>query len=51
MAFAKAANGGITGHRADGGESMGEKAGFGAHASSRGRSLASGMAAANYDYV
>jgi hypothetical protein len=44
VAFAKAADGRIAGHGADGGESMGHQGGSGAHASSRSRGFAAGVA-------
>jgi len=51
MALAKAPDRGIAGHGTHGRESMGEEGGLGAHARSGGRSLASGVAAADHNDV
>ena len=51
MPLAEAADGRIAGHLADGGDAVGDERGHGAHARSRGRGLAAGMAAADDDDV
>ncbi len=51
MALAEAADGRIAGHLADGGEGMGDERRARAHAGSRGRGFAAGMAAAHNDHV
>ncbi len=51
MAFAEAADGGVAGHLADGGEAVGEKRGLGAHARGRSGRLAARVAAADDDDV
>ena len=51
VALAEAADGRIAGHLADGGEGVGDERRTRAHARSRGRGLAAGMAAAHNDHV
>ena len=51
MTLAETANGGIAGHRADGGETMGHQGGPGAHPRSGARGFTAGMAAADHDDV
>jgi hypothetical protein len=51
VTFAQTTNGGIAGHGADGGESVGDQPGFGAHTRGCSRGFATGMAAANDDNI
>ena len=51
MALAEPADGRVAGHRADGGEAMGDQRRARAHARGCGRRLAAGMAAADDDHV
>ena len=51
VALAEPADGRIAGHLADRGERVGDERRAGAHAGSRGRGFAAGMAAAHHDHV
>jgi hypothetical protein len=51
MAFSKPADGGITGHRADGAKPVRYERCFCAHASRRGRGFTAGVATADYSDV
>ena len=51
MALAEPADGRIAGHRADGGEAMGDQRRARAHAGGRSRRLTAGVAAADNDHV
>ena len=51
MALAQAADGGIAGHLADGGEAVGDEGRASTHARGRGSGLAAGMTAADDDDV
>ena len=51
MALAEAADGGIAGHLADGGEAVGDEDRASAHARGRGGGLAPGVAAADDDHI
>ena len=51
MALAETADGGIAGHRADGGETVRHQSGRRAHPGRRSRGLTAGVAAANHDDV
>ncbi len=51
VALAEPADGGVAGHLADGREGMGDEGRAGAHAGSRGRGLAAGMAATHHDHI
>src|SRR5262249_31797783 len=51
MSLAKAADGGVAGHRPDGRKTVRDEAGRCAKASSRCRGLATGMAAADHDDI